>query len=257
MNLILRKRNGSPPKIQLLRLRAYKPVRYVLRRKQTIHRDRRGRFVNHTDNNSKPLTFAEAVLRAAALCAQGAKGRNAAASLLVEHCYGRLIGYMKSHGRMPESEAEEVAADVFLNFVTKPIAPECPPEVWFWRIARSELIDWARKRNALKRGGNQGKTEIVLDDDDFLVLLDTDHGHTELPAWVRDCVHRAAVQMQAQRPERFHVLLMVFEDWSAEDVAVYFGAAPSVVTDKQKTAARDRLHRARLEAREFFKHCKD
>ena len=64
--------------------------------------------------------------------------------------------------------------------------------------------------------------------------------------------------MQNEKPERAMVMLMVAEGWSAEEIAIYFGADPHrTITAQQLAAARDRVYRAKKEAQQFFEHCKE
>lgn len=203
-------------------------------------------------------SFTRAAEDAAQWVVQGAAGRERAAGHLLRHCGVRLIRFMQSHGRVPEAEAEELASDAVLAFVTKPLPQACRPDVWLWTIARNLLVSWARARHAQKRGGDvAGGMELAFDEEDFTALLETSHDHVELPAWVRDCVQKAAAVLQQEKPERAMVLHMVVEQWSDDEIAVYFGADPSAPTAKQCAAARDRRYRARQEARSYFEHCKD
>ncbi len=211
-------------------------------------------------NVDKPafLTFSEAAAQAVACLGQGVKGRDQAARLLLQGCGGRLVSYIRRHSynQANEEDAEEILMNTVLAFVTKPMLTGVSADAWLFTITRNELIDWARKRNAEKRGG--GQADVALDDDELGNLFDTELGHTELPAWVRDCIQKAAAYMQQVSPERAMVLFMVADGWSAEEIAIYFGADPTKdVTTQQQAAARDRRYRAKLEAQKYFEHCKE
>jgi DNA-directed RNA polymerase specialized sigma24 family protein len=204
------------------------------------------------------LSFSEAAAKALACLGQGAKGRDQAARLLLQGCGGRLASYIRRHSynKATQEDAEEILMTVVMTFVTKPLPSGCNPDAWLFTIARNELVDWARKRQADKRGG--GQAEVPLDDDELGNLFDTELGHTELPAWVRDCIQKAAAYMQQVSPERAMVLLMVADGWSAEEIAIYFGADPDQeITPQQQAAARDRRYRAKVEAQKYFAHCKE
>ncbi|RZS57112.1 ECF-type sigma factor [Sphaerotilus mobilis] len=207
------------------------------------------------ENPSKSRPGQADAQQAAEWAQQGAAGRNRAAALLLDTWLRRLIAYLAYHGRVAEATAEDLAAESITDFVLKPQPRDCPADVWLMTIARNKLIDHAREKNAAKRGG--GKAEQALDEDDLLELLDTGHGHSEMPAWVRRCVHLAAAEMQRTEPRHAEVLRMACEGWSAEEVAVHFGAPADAVTDKHKAAARDRIYRAVLIAREMFAPCKE
>lgn len=211
------------------------------------------------DGKSKQqLRDAAIAAEAAGLAAQGGKGRDKAWALLLPNFGGRMLHYFMRN-KVPEPIAEELVSDAIFNFVTKPIASSCPPEVWLWTIARNILVDWARARNAHKRGGQAegGRVEVSVDDDAMLALLETTEGSTDLPAWVRDCVHKAAALMDQQDRPHAEVLWMVAQGWRAEDVAVFYGAVPGKVTEQDKGAARDRVYRAREAARGYFEHCRE
>jgi len=208
--------------------------------------------------NPTSLTFSEAAGQAAVCLGQGSKGRDQAARLLLQGCGGRLVSYIRRHSynQASDEDAEEILMNTVMAFVTKPIPSGVSADAWLFAITRNELIDWARKRNAEKRGG--GLADVELDDDELGNLFDTELGHTELPAWVRDCIQKAAAYMQQVSPERAMVLFMVADGWSAEEMAIYFGADPNKeITTQQQAAARDRRYRAKLEAQKYFEHCKE
>ncbi|MEY2690692.1 MAG: hypothetical protein RL375_4892 [Pseudomonadota bacterium] len=215
-------------------------------------------------------TGAAEAAQAARWAREGAAGQDRAAALLLSTWGSRLLRYFVQHGRAPDSVAEELASDAILQFVLQPVPASCPAEVWLWTIARHGLIDWARAQDALKRGGSGGATgrsntasaqtgriEISLDDDDLLALLDTQHGHIDLAPWIRDCVHKAAALMERDEPRHAQVLWMVAQGWSAEEVAIHFGAPADAVTERHRSAARDRIYRACQSARDHFAHCRD
>ncbi len=227
-------------------------------------------------------TGAPEAAKAARWAREGAAGQDRAAALLLSTWGARLLRYFVSHGRTSDSVAEELASDAILQFVLQPLPASCPADVWLWTIARHGLIDWARAQDALKRGGSggsrsgavsggragatgrsqgaatqTGRIEITLDDDEMLALLDTHLGHVDLAPWIRDCVHKAAAWMEREEPRHAQVLWMVAQGWSAEEVAIHFGAPPEAVTERQRSAARDRIYRACQCAREHFAPCQE
>jgi DNA-directed RNA polymerase specialized sigma24 family protein len=205
---------------------------------------------------------------------EGARGQDRAAALLLRSWGTRLVRYAMQHGRVTESVAEELAADAILQFVLQPAPPGCAAEVWLWALMRHGLIDHARAQDALKRGGRGGARgaasqgrhaalgqighiEVALDDEAWLAALDHLPGHVELAPWVRECVHKAAALMERDEPRHAQVLWMVAQGWSAQEIAVHFGARPDAVDERQRSAARDRVYRACRCAREHFAHCQE
>jgi DNA-directed RNA polymerase specialized sigma24 family protein len=215
-------------------------------------------------------TGATEAAQAARWAREGSLGQDRAAALLLSTWGSRLLRYFVHHGRASDSVAEELASDAILQFVLQPVPASCSAEVWLWTIARNGLIDWAREQDTLKRGGSGGSTgrsqgaatqtgriEIALDDDEMLALLDTHLGHVDLAPWIRDCVHKAAAWMEREQPRHAQVLWMVAQGWSAEEVAIHFGAPPEAVNERHRSSARDRIYRACQCAREHFAHCQE
>ena len=205
------------------------------------------------------LSFSESAAQAWVCLQPGGLGKERAARLLLSGCGGYLASYIRRHsyGQACEQDAEEIMSSAIMAFLSKPCPSHCKPEAWLFAITRNELIDWARKRNADKRGGKD-HPDIDLNDDELGNLFDTTLGHTEMPLWVRDCIHKAAYYMQKHSPERANVLFMVADGWSAEEIAIYFGADPhQTITLQQLAAARDRKYRAKQEAQQYFEHCKE
>ena len=212
-------------------------------------------------NDPTPIlhSFSGAAAQAVRHLNEGTKGRNQAARALLDGCGGRLLSYIRtrSYRKASDQDAEEIMMSTVMAFVTEPIPSGCSPDAWLFTICRNQVIDWARKCNADKRGGKD-PADVDLDDDEMGNLFDTSLGHTELPGWVRDCVQKAAAFMQQASPERAMVLLMVADGWSAEEIAIYFGADPhQKISAQQQAAARDRRYRAKLEAQKYFEHCKE
>ncbi|MFM2121033.1 MAG: hypothetical protein RL722_2501, partial [Pseudomonadota bacterium] len=210
-----------------------------------------------------PRSGAADAAEAVRLARQGAQGQDQAASLLLRQWGARLMRYFMRHGRCSEAVAEELTADAILQFVLGLPPEHVPAEVWLWTLSRHLLIDWARAQASRKRGGADmawsGRAEITLDDDSMLALLERQAPahHEDLPAWVRDCVHKAAALMEREEPRHAMVLWMVAQGWSAEEIAIHFGAPPEGVTERQRAAARDRVYRACQTARAHFDHCRE
>ncbi len=207
-------------------------------------------------NNPTTHISSDAAAQAVILVNQGK--RQDAARVILEGCGAQLMRFIRniSYQKANDEDAEEIMMDAIMAFITKPLPPHCNAAAWLFTLCRNRLIDRMRQHQADKRGGKK-KTEVALDDDELGHLLDTTLGHTELPGWVRTCIQQAAATMQHERPERAMVLLMVADGWSAEEIAIYFGADPKTITQTQLAAARDRVYRARLEAQHYFEHCKE
>ncbi|MFM2067903.1 MAG: hypothetical protein RLZZ584_2812 [Pseudomonadota bacterium] len=220
------------------------------------------------------VAAAQLAEQAAQWAREGARGQDRAAAQLLRHWGARLVRHAVQHGRVTESVAEELAADAILRFVLQPAPPGCPADVWLWTLARHGLIDHVRAQQALKRGGagssspasgatsghnagQAGRSGLALDDEALLAALDHLPGHVELAPWVRECVHRAAVLLERDEPRHAHVLFMVAQGWSDQEIAMHFGARPGAVDERQRSAARDRIYRACRCAREHFAHCQE
>lgn len=203
----------------------------------------------------------EVAAEAVAFIGTGAAGREAAAGLLYRRLGHRIQRYMMRN-RVPEAEAEELLGDVIYKFITTDATGVLPNSAiaLLWTIAERVLIDWARRKSAASRGGQfegGGATEVSLDDETWLSLLDTGHGGFELPGWVKECVHRAAALFQFDKPRQAETLLLHAQGYSHRDLAVIQGADPDKVTPHQEKAAKSRVHHACKLAREYFKECKE
>lgn len=167
----------------------------------------------------------------------------------------RVLGFLRRH-RVPEDDAQELVLDIWIKFIRSPYDGRTQPVVWFWGVVQSVLVDWARERSALKRGGaGEERLEVRVDDDTLEVIINALEG-TNTPAWLKLCIERAAHQLEQDDPNRAHVLWLWFSGHSAADIAVVFGATPPPST-KQETAARNRVLEATRKARDYFGHCKD
>lgn len=210
-----------------------------------------------TDDKPPPLkpSFTDAAKQAMLGLQQDKRATNRAARLLLASCGGRLKRYFKQHSfRMStEEDLDELLSDTVMAFVTQPIPQDCSSaDAWLFAIAYNKVTDWVRKRLAEKRGAG---VLIDVDDETLGGLLGRALGYFELPPWVKRCVEMAADRMQQASPQNAEVLYMVADGWSAEEIAVHFGANPREITAQQLTNARDRRYRAKLKAQEFFKHC--
>jgi DNA-directed RNA polymerase specialized sigma24 family protein len=179
-----------------------------------------------------------------------------AAILLHRSLAGRMQRYFERH-RVPSGEAEELVSDVWLRFIASSFDGRTRAIVWLWTVARSVLLDWVRAQSAQSRGRALGSDaiEITMDDESW-ELVDKQNAAAVTPGWLKLCVERAIHQLELDDPKRAHVLWLWHQGWSAEEVAVHYGAAPPP-TDKQKTAARNRVLEATRKARDYFEHCKE
>lgn len=175
----------------------------------------------------------------------------AASELLLRRMAGRLRRYFERHS-VPTDQAEELVSEAILKLISSEYRGETRAIVWVWKVAGSVLLDWVDRQKTLKsgRGAEQG-----FDDSAWAGIFESVAG-SDPPAWLVLCVQRAAFQFERDEPRRSQVLRMCCEGWSAEEVAVYFGAKPPV-NDKQKTAARTRMYDATQHARRYFEHCRD
>ncbi|MBP8018433.1 MAG: RNA polymerase sigma factor [Hylemonella sp.] len=208
--------------------------------------------------NTVDSGFTQGAAQAAQLLGKGVREKHQAAEQLLTRCAGRLKVYIRRHsyGHATEEDAEDLLSVTLIKFLESNVPAGCAPDAWLLTICKNVVLDWARKRQAEKRGGKDA-VNVALDDDEDGNLLETLLGVTDLPAWVRLCVHKAMALMQLEKPERAEVLLFVAEGWTAEEIAVYFGADPNNISKQDLGAARDRKYRACQDAREYFEPCKE
>ncbi|MCB1927652.1 MAG: sigma-70 family RNA polymerase sigma factor [Rhodocyclaceae bacterium] len=176
----------------------------------------------------------------------------AALRQLDERMNRRVFRYFCRH-RVDQQTAEELVNDLWMKIYDARDKPPDRPGVWLWTLARHMVVDWLRERTAEKRG--EGR-EIAMDDDAWKSVVET-HPASTLPSWVRICLERASWQFEQDDPARAEVLRLVAEGWTDSEIAVYYGADPDKITDKQRGAARDRAYQARKRAREYFAECKE
>lgn len=193
------------------------------------------------------------------------------AEVLVRHLSGALQRTCIHRYRISVDDAEDLVMEAIFKIVQGRFQHETEPLIWIRTIARNVCLDWLEKARAAKRGGptapagpvdtpmaqhaaeSQGGAAFEQDGDAFLAERVSDPG---MPAWARLCVERAAWQFERDEPRRAEVLRMKTEGWSAEEIALHFGATPPV-QKKQEVAARNRVLDAMKRAREYFQHCKD
>lgn len=178
------------------------------------------------------------------------------ASLLVRKLSKRLQRYYERHG-VPSAQAEELVGDAWLKLVSSSFRGETRAIVWIWKIAGSVLLDWVDRHDAARRAGTVDRpvAEMQMDDDGWAHIAASAPA-PQPPAWLSFCIERAAFLFECEEPRRAEVLRLSCEGWSAEEIAVYYGATPPP-SDKQKTAARNRVLDAAKRARGYFAHCKE
>ncbi|MES2938478.1 MAG: sigma factor [Pseudomonadota bacterium] len=180
----------------------------------------------------------------------------AGAELLVRRLTTRVQRYFERH-RVPADQAEELVSETWLKLVTSRFDGGTREIVWLWTVAKTVLLDWVRRTQAQRRSGTREERamEVQMDDDGWALLAASVAG-AQAPAWTTLCIERAAWQFEQDEPRRAEVLRFSCEQWSAEEIAMYYGAEPPV-TDKQKTAARNRVLDAMKRARGYFEHCRE
>lgn len=190
------------------------------------------------------------------LIQQGGAFAERGAELLCRHLTRRVQRYFERH-RVPENQAEELVTEVWLKLLHSKYEGRVRAVVWLWMVAGSVLLDWVAKHQAERRAGGDAAQpiEVAVDDDTWHVIQDS-VAATDAPPWLKLCLERAAFVFEQEEPRRAEVLRFSCEKWSAEEIAVYYGATPPV-TAKQQTAARNRVLDAAKRARSYFEHCKD
>lgn len=190
------------------------------------------------------------------LIQQGGSFAEQGAGLLCRHLSRRVQRYFERH-RVPENQAEELVTEVWLKLLNSKYEGRVRAVVWLWMVAGSVLLDWIAKHKAERRAGADASrpVEVAVDEDTWNVISES-VAAANPPPWLRLCLERAAFLFEQEEPRRAEVLRFSCEKWTAEEIAVYYGASPPV-TAKQQTAARNRVLDAVKRARTYFAHCKD
>lgn len=191
-----------------------------------------------------------------------AAGRVTDGAKLLNKSFGRRLSGYFFRRRVPEAHAEELAADALFTVIEQlcrdPGKQIDHPMAWIWCVARTTLYDWIRRETAEKRGGKDAPAQVDLDDlTDKLVAQAYPCPTTEWAVGVKSCMERAIARFEQAHPACAAVLHMVYEDWTSEEIAVYYGADPNNVTDDDKKRARQRKSYALQTARRFFEDCKE
>lgn len=203
-----------------------------------------------------PMTEEQIADDAMHLIQQGGSFAEQGASLLCRHLSRRVQRYFERH-RVPHHQAEELVTEVWLKLLHSRYEGRVRAVVWLWMVAGSVLLDWVDKTKAERRVGSDASQpiEVAVDDDTWSVIHDS-VAAAHPPPWLRLCLERAAFLFEQDEPRRAEVLRFSCEKWSAEEIALYYGATPPV-TAKQQTAARNRVLDAVKRARTYFEHCKE
>lgn len=181
-----------------------------------------------------------------------------AAELLNRYLHTRMLRYLQRH-RVPLDDAQELVTDVWMKFMNSRFEGETRAVVWLWTVASSVLLDWVRAQKAEKRGrALSGAVEVSgLDDVAWDMAVNQFDIETEQSQpWVKLCVDRAMLQLSQDDPRRAHVLWLWYQGWSAQELAVEYGAKPPP-NKQQETAARNRVLEATRKAKTYFSHCKE
>jgi len=202
------------------------------------------------------MTEEQIAEQAMELIKKGGSHAEQGAGLLCRHLSKRVQRYFERH-RVPEAQAEELVTEVWLKLLSSQFEGRTRAVVWLWTVAGSVLLDWVAKAKAERRVGSDASrpVEVSVDDDTWSLLGETVSA-PHMPPWVKLCLERAAVLFEQEEPRRAEVLRFSCEKWSAEEIAIYYGATPPV-TAKQQTAARNRVLDSVKRARTYFEHCKD
>lgn len=202
------------------------------------------------------MTEEQIAEQAMRLIQQGGTFREQGAALLCRHLSRRVQRYFERH-RVPENQAEELVTEVWLKLLCSRYEGRVRAVVWLWTVAGSVLLDWVDKTRAERRAGSDAAQPVELAVDDAAWgLLSESVAAPAPPPWLTLCLERAAFVFEQEEPRRAEVLRFSCERWSAEEIAIYYGATPPV-TPKQQTAARNRVLDAVKRARSYFAHCKD
>lgn len=191
-----------------------------------------------------------------------AQRRDEAARLLVDS-YGATLRGIFMNNSLRDC-ADEMLSDTFCKFISMKKPPDdlACAEAYLFQMARNVVLDHARRRNSISRGGGTqgGPAEILMDDEELLEAMAASNEPSEDPQWhkaLKDCVEKALAFMRKELPAAAEALWLQYRDYSAQEVAIYYGAVPNELTPRLLANARQRISDACKKARPYFQHCKD
>lgn len=199
------------------------------------------------EENSKPDSDKELVNRAAELMRKGKRGQDEAAILLLRGIGKRLERYFKQKG-MSHADAEELVNDTIVRFIQGDPnhGHALSPIAYFWTTARNAMLDRIDHDKAIKRGDQH---EITLDDEGWKNIKEPSSKDIAEINALRDCLSRANGWFQSARPELAHMLILIAEQLSTEEIAIALGIS--------NDAAKQRVCYARKAMIGYFKECKE
>lgn len=163
--------------------------------------------------------------------------------LLFRAYAARLKAFFRRH-RMSEEEAADLLQETFIKVhrAAHQFAGQAKASTWLWTIARHCLLDHVRARRPTE------SLDEMLDAGDYEAPATGQCAADSLG--MRDCIERGFEAFGAAHPERAQVMrLVVFEDWSMNDIAGFLARTPA--------ATREYISQCRKRLRQFLDPCRD
>jgi DNA-directed RNA polymerase specialized sigma24 family protein len=178
-----------------------------------------------------------------------------ATRILLTHFGKRLFSFFRSKVNS-ETDAEDLVQETFIKLLRSDFAYANQPIGLIWSTAKSVHADWYRQKFAEKRGVSLTDSSVQYDDDgEQFSLTDSVEALVSEP-WVRSCIEKGLELFTKQHSKEAIAIQIVFEGWSAEETAIYFGAKPPP-SKKELDAARSRISAYMKKARTYFAHCRE
>lgn len=172
--------------------------------------------------------------------ARGGQARSHGVKWLYEQYRPKFRLYFLKN-RVPESEAEDVVQDTFVNIVRfcADFRSEADVAVWMWKVARNAMISHFRK---------VGRKPVLVDVDSHEAgRSDATHTRDDVGG-LDECVRNAFARFSAQEPERASALrLVAIEGWSSKELAAHLERSPG--------ATREYVSQCRKVFRPFVQPC--
>jgi DNA-directed RNA polymerase specialized sigma24 family protein len=192
------------------------------------------------------------------LIRQGHAGKQKAACL-IDQTLGNWMDQFFIRNGVPLHEAEELTMDVWLKVFSAEYEVQSNGYALLCRMRHSRLVDYIKHRHAARsRNSANEMAEIIVDDEQWDVLVESVADTPATPDWVRDCMSRQAAAFERAAPQRSALLEMVVEGLQYKEIAAVLFQVEEEAVDKQMVArVRNRIEEARKQAAGFFEKCRE